>query len=40
MDQHQHGICIAFMNRSKEPGDNKPTFDGRLAVPGGSAFLP
>ena len=35
MAQQQHGNFIAFMNRSKEPGDNKPTFDGRMAVPGG-----
>lgn len=33
MDQ-PHGNFIAFMNRDKQPGDNKPTFDGRLAVPG------
>jgi hypothetical protein len=34
MDQQPHGNFIAFMNRDKQPGDNKPTFDGRLAVPG------
>lgn len=34
MDQQQYGNFIAFKNRSKEQGDNKPTFDGRLAVPG------
>lgn len=34
MDQQAHGNFIAFMNRSKQPGDDKPTFDGRLAIPG------
>jgi hypothetical protein len=34
MDQQPHGNFIAFMNRSKQPGDDKPTFDGRLAIPG------
>jgi hypothetical protein len=28
------GNFIAFMNRDKQPGDNKPAFDGRLSTPG------
>lgn len=39
MDQQPHGNFIAFMNRSKQPGDNKPTFDGRLAIPGSDQEL-
>jgi hypothetical protein len=34
MDKQTHGNFIAFMNRNKQPGDDKPTFDGRLAIPG------
>lgn len=34
MDQTTTGNFIAYMNRNKEPGDNKPTFDGKLSVPG------
>ncbi len=34
MDQPQRGNFVAFLNRDKEPGDNKPIFDGRLARPG------
>jgi hypothetical protein len=34
MDQQPHGNFIAFINRSKQPGDNLPTFDGRIAIPG------
>ena len=34
MDPQPHGNFIAFMNRSKQPGDNQPTFDGRIAIPG------
>lgn len=28
-----HGNFVAFLVRDKEPGDRKPTFDGRLAIP-------
>lgn len=31
--QQPHGNFVAFMNRYKQPGDNKPTFDGRLTIP-------
>lgn len=31
--QQPHGNFVAFMNRYKQPGDNKPTFDGRLSIP-------
>lgn len=36
MDQTQHprGDFAAFLNRDKQPGDNKPIFDGRIAKPG------
>lgn len=34
MDQPTTGNFIAYMNRNKEPGDSKPTFDGKLSVPG------
>jgi hypothetical protein len=34
MHQQPHGNFIAFMNRSKHPGDDKPTFAGRLAISG------
>ena len=37
MDKQAHGNFIAFMNRDKQPGDNKPAFDGRLAIPGTEA---
>ncbi len=37
MDQNQHGNFIAHLNRDKKPGDKKPTFDGRLSVPGSDA---
>ena len=39
MDKQPHGNFIAFMNRKKQPGDNKPTFDGRLAIPGADEEL-
>jgi hypothetical protein len=39
MDKQPHGNFIAFMNRDKQPGDNKPTFDGRLAIPGSETEL-
>lgn len=32
-DTQPHGNFVAFLVRDKEPGDNKPTFDGRLKVP-------
>lgn len=28
-----HGNFVAFLNRYKQRGDNKPTFDGRLSIP-------
>lgn len=28
------GNFIAYLNRDKEPGDKKPTFDGRISIPG------
>ena len=34
MEQQPHANCIAFMNRTRQPGDNKPTFDGRIGIPG------
>jgi hypothetical protein len=34
MDQQPHGNFVAFMNHSKKPGDNLPTLDGRIALPG------
>jgi hypothetical protein len=34
MDQPKAGNFIAFMNRDKQPGDNKPAFDGRMSTPG------
>jgi len=34
MDQNTTGNFIAYMNRNKEPGDSKPTFDGKLSLPG------
>lgn len=39
MDQNTQGNLIAFLNRDKQPGDNKPAFDGRLSVPGGETEL-
>lgn len=36
MDQPQpHGNFVAYMNRAKNAGDNKPAFDGRIATPEG-----
>jgi len=32
-DKQPRGDFVAFMNRDKEPGDRKPTFDGRLNLP-------
>lgn len=34
MDQTTQGNFIAYLNRGKQPGDKKPTFDGRLTLPG------
>jgi hypothetical protein len=28
-----HGNFVGFLNRSKSPGDNRPTFEGRLGIP-------
>lgn len=28
------GNFIAFVNRDKKPGDNRPAFDGRISIPG------
>ena len=40
MEQTQpHGNFVAFMNRQKQPGDNKPTFDGRLSLPDAESEL-
>lgn len=39
MDQSLRGNFIAFLNRDKQPGDNKPAFDGRLSVPGSDEEL-
>jgi hypothetical protein len=32
-DTQAHGNFVAFLVRDKEPGDKKPTFDGRLKLP-------
>ncbi|MDQ8699274.1 hypothetical protein [Hyphomicrobium sp. LHD-15] len=32
-DAQPHGNFVAFLVRDKEPGDKKPTFDGRLRLP-------
>lgn len=32
--QQPRGNFVAFMNRDKQAGDNKPAFDGRIAKPG------
>lgn len=34
MEQNQSGNFVAFYNRQKVVGDNKPAFDGRLSTPG------
>lgn len=36
MDQtnQPRGNFIAFINRDKQPGDKRPAFDGRIAIPG------
>ncbi|MGE0700344.1 MAG: hypothetical protein AB7O57_14700 [Hyphomicrobiaceae bacterium] len=36
MDQptQPRGDFVAFMNRDKQPGDNRPAFEGRIAKPG------
>lgn len=37
MDQQAHGNFIAFLNRRKQPGDNQPMYEGRIAIPGEGA---
>lgn len=32
--QQPRGDFVAFMNRDKEPGDNRPAFEGRISKPG------
>lgn len=32
--QQPRGDFIAFMNRDKQPGDNRPAFEGRISKPG------
>lgn len=32
-DTQPHGNFVAFLVRDKQPGDKKPTFDGRLTLP-------
>jgi hypothetical protein len=34
MDSAKPGNFVAFLNRDKQPGDKRPTFEGRLAIPG------
>lgn len=34
MDQRPTGNFVAFKNREKNPGDKRPAFDGRIAMPG------
>jgi len=34
------GDFVAFLNRDKEPGDNRPIFAGRIAKPGSDETLP
>lgn len=34
MDQQPRGDFVAFLNRNKQPGDNRPIFEGRVAKPG------
>lgn len=38
--QQPRGNFVAFLNRDKQPGDNKPAFDGRLSLPGHDTQLP
>ena len=41
MDQSQpRGDFVAFMNRDKQPGDNRPIFEGRTAKPGSDDKVP
>ncbi len=32
--QQPRGDFVAFMNRDKQPGDNRPAFEGRISKPG------
>lgn len=34
IDDQPRGDFVAFMSRDKQPGDNRPVFDGRLTLPG------
>jgi hypothetical protein len=34
MDKQPHANCVAFLNRSKQPGDSQPMFEGRIGIPG------
>lgn len=38
-DTQPHGNFVAFLVRDKEPGDRKPTFDGRLKLPNADSEL-
>lgn len=38
-DTQPHGNFVAFLVRDKQPGDRKPTFDGRLTLPAQDAQL-
>jgi hypothetical protein len=43
MDQSNtqpRGDFVAFLNRDKQPGDNRPIFEGRLAKPGSDEKVP
>lgn len=33
-NQQPRGDFVAFMNRDKQPGDNRPAFEGRISKPG------
>ena len=37
MTETKPGNFIAFVNRDKAPGDNRPAFEGRLSLPGTDA---
>ena len=39
-DQQPRGDFVAFMNRDKQPGDNRPAFEGRITKPGSDEKLP
>lgn len=38
--QHPRGDFVAFLNRDKQPGDNRPIFEGRVAKPGSDEKVP